>query len=81
MVLMNVIPRVIKAISYLLNLSYHIIDYDFTYIPLYSLSTWVNEQEIKYNNQNENNDITIDNFETFTIDKKNLNSKHIINNF
>jgi hypothetical protein len=41
-----------KAIIYLLNLPYHITNYDFTYIPWYSLLTWVNEQEIKWMNQN-----------------------------
>ncbi len=35
-----------KAIIYLLYLPCHINDYDFTYIPWYSLSTWANEQEI-----------------------------------
>jgi hypothetical protein len=71
----------IKAISYLLNLPNHITNYDFTYILWYSLSTWVNEQEIKDNNQNENTDITTNNFETFTIHKTFENSKYIIHNF
>jgi hypothetical protein len=37
------LTRNIKGVNYLLNLPYHIIDYDFTYIPWYNLSTWVNE--------------------------------------
>jgi hypothetical protein len=37
--------------NYLLNLLDHITDHDFTYIPWYSLSTWVNEQEKNQNVQ------------------------------
>jgi hypothetical protein len=59
-----------KVDSDLLNLLDHIIDYDFTYIPWYSLLTWVNEQENKDMNQNKNNNLINENFETFTIDKK-----------
>jgi hypothetical protein len=36
-----------KAISYLLNLPNHLIDYNFTFIPWYSLSSQVNKHEIK----------------------------------
>ncbi len=36
-----------RAISYLLNLPYHIIDYDFTYILWYNLLAWVKEDEEK----------------------------------
>jgi hypothetical protein len=38
---------VTKTISYLLNLSNHLTDYNFTFIPWYSLSSWVNKHEIK----------------------------------
>jgi hypothetical protein len=58
-----------QAIGYLLTLLDHITDHDFTYIPWYSLSTWVNEQEKNQNVQNENdNDINV-NYETFTLIK------------
>jgi hypothetical protein len=63
-----------------LNLTHHIIDYDFTYIPWYSLSTWVNEHEIKKINQNENN-LPNDNFETFIVGKNLENSEYMIHNF
>jgi hypothetical protein len=59
----------------------HITNYDFTYIPWYNLSTWVNEHEIKKINQNENNNLPNDNFETFIIGKKIQNSKYMIHNF
>jgi hypothetical protein len=36
-----------KAINYLLNLPNHLIDYNFTFIPWYSLSSWVNKHEFK----------------------------------
>jgi len=36
-----------RAISYLLNLPYHIIDDDFTYILWYNLLAWVKEDEEK----------------------------------
>jgi hypothetical protein len=36
-----------RVVSYLLNLPYHIIDYDFTYIFWYNLSTWVKEDKKK----------------------------------
>jgi hypothetical protein len=38
---------VTKAISYLLNLSNHLTNYNFIFIPWYSLSSWTNKHEIK----------------------------------
>ncbi len=65
----------IRAIGYLLNLSNHIIDRDFNYIPWYSLSAWANGQEKNQNVQNENdNDINV-NYETFTVDKNSSNQQ------
>jgi len=65
----------IKAIGYLLNLSNHIIDHDFNYIPWDSLSTWANGQEKNQNVQNENDNDTNVNYETFTIDKNSSNQQ------
>jgi hypothetical protein len=56
-----------KAISYLLNLLDHLINYNFTFIPWYNLSSWVNKHEIKEVNKKKDHG---DTFETFTIDKK-----------
>jgi hypothetical protein len=67
-----------KAIRYLLNLPNHLIDYNFTFIPWYSLSSWVNKHEIKEVNKKEDHG---DTFETLTIDKNLENSKYIIHNF
>ncbi len=39
-----------RIVSYLLNLADHITDYDFTYIPWFSLSTWVRKEEEKLQN-------------------------------
>jgi hypothetical protein len=47
-----------------------LIDYDFTYIPWYGLSSWVQEEEETKNiNNAEENDIA-NNFKTFTFEKK-----------
>jgi len=67
-----------KAISYLLNLLDHLINYNFTFIPWYNLSSWVNKHEIKEVNKKKDHG---DTFETFTIDKNLKNSKYIIHNF
>jgi hypothetical protein len=68
----------IKAFNYLLNLPDHIIDYDFTYIYWYNLSTWANEQEIKEMNQNGDDNVKNENFETFIVDENLENSEYII---
>ncbi len=69
------------AIGYLLNLSNHIIDHDFNYIPWYSLLAWANGQEKNQNVQNENDNDTNVNYETFTIDKNSSNQQYMIHNF
>jgi hypothetical protein len=69
---------VTKAISFFFNLSNHLTNYNFTFIPWYSLTSWVNKHEIKEVNEKED---CSDTFETFTIDKNLENSKYIIHNF
>ncbi len=64
-----------------MNLLNHITNHDFTYIPWYSLSTWANEQEKNQNVQNENDNHTGANYETFTIDKNSSNQQYINHNF
>jgi hypothetical protein len=59
----------------------HITNYDFTYIPWYNLSTWVNEHEIRKINHNENNNLPNDNFETFIVGEKSENSEYMMRNF
>jgi hypothetical protein len=39
-----------RTITYLLNFSYHIIDYDFTYILWYNLLAWVKKDKEKLQN-------------------------------
>ncbi len=65
----------------MLNLTDHITNYDFTYILRYNLSTCVNEHEIKKINQNENNNLPNDNFETFIVGNNLDNSEYMIHNF
>jgi hypothetical protein len=48
---------------------------------MYSLSTWVNEQENKEVNQNKNNNFINENFQTFTIDGNLGNLEYIIHKF
>ncbi len=58
-----------RAVSFLLNLLDHIIDYDFSYIPWYNLSNWVKEKEEKLQNIHIKKPNNIDNnFKTFTIE-------------
>jgi hypothetical protein len=45
------------------------------------LSTWANEQEKNQNVQNENNNDTNANYETFIVDRNSSNQKYIIHNF
>jgi hypothetical protein len=58
-----------KALSYLSNLPNHLTNYDFTYIPWYSLLAWVQEEKKTHNIQKEEENESIINFETFTIEK------------
>jgi hypothetical protein len=63
-----------RAINNLLNLPYHIIDYNFIYILWYNLLTWVKEEEIKLQNIHIEKQNNIDNnFETFIVGKTSSN--------
>ncbi len=48
-----------RIVNYLLKLLDHITDYDFTYIPRYSLSTWVREKDEKLQNIHIEKQITL----------------------
>jgi hypothetical protein len=71
-----------RAVSFLLNLPNHIIDYNFTYLPWYNLSTWVKEKKEKVQNIHIKKQNNIDhNFKTFTIENTLSNMQYIIHNF
>jgi hypothetical protein len=66
---------VAKAISYLLNLLDHLINYDsFTYLGIVYQHAWARGQENNQNVHNENDNDIDDSYETFIID---INSSNL----
>jgi hypothetical protein len=68
-----------KSDKLLLNLPNHITNYNFTYIPWYSLLVWV-KNKLQNIHFEKNNNID-NNFETFTVEKTSSNMQYIIHNF